>query len=108
SVDAGAAVLFLVGTALLAVMFGGMYGGDVRHHGFFFVLFLMGAWIVLGGPPSEAPSRWSRFRRAAIVPTLTTLLVVHIPAGAIAIAYDYRYIFSSGRRAADVLRAQGL
>jgi len=31
-----------------------------------------------------------------------------VPAAAIALAYDYRYVFSSGERAADALRANGL
>ncbi len=108
SVDAGAAVLFFVGTVLLVALFGGVYGGDVRHHGFFFVLFVMCAWIARGTIATGVASPWARFRRAAIAPTLTAILLVHIPGAAIALAYDYKYIFSSGRRAADLLRAQGL
>ncbi len=108
SVEAGAAVLFLVGTVLLGALFGGMYGGDVRHHGFFFVLFLMGAWIATARPQIATASRWSRFRRASIGATLTAVLLLHIPAAAIALTYDYAYVFSSGGRAAEVLRAQGL
>jgi hypothetical protein len=108
--DRGAAVLFGVGSVLLVVMFAGVYGGDVRHHGFFFVLFVMGAWMAALTPATtvEPQSRWSRMRRAALVPTLTAILLAHVPAAVIAIAYDYRYIFSSGRRAAEVLRAHGL
>jgi hypothetical protein len=106
--DRGAAVLFGVGTVLLVALFAGVYGGDVRHHGFFFVLFVMGAWMAALGETGEAHSGWSRVRRAALVPTLAAVLLVHIPAAVIAIAYDYRYIFSSGARAARVIRAGGL
>jgi hypothetical protein len=103
-----AAIVFGVGAALLLALFGGVYGGDVRHHGFFFVLFVMGAWIAADTTTRPAVSAWSRVRRAALAPTLLAVLLVHVPAAAIAIAYDYRYVFSSGRRAADVLRARGL
>src|SRR5215472_1402944 len=64
-----AAVLFAVGAALLVVLFGFVYGGDTRHHGFFFVLFLMGAWLA-GAAPSAARARggWRRVREAALAP----------------------------------------
>jgi hypothetical protein len=107
--DRAAAILFGVGALLLMALFGGVYGGDVRHHGFFFVLFLMGAWMADGAATrGEIESGWSRVRRAALRPTLMVVLLVHIPAAAIALGYDARYIFSSGKRAADVLRANGL
>jgi hypothetical protein len=106
--DRGAATLFGVGTVLLVALFAGVYGGDVRHHGFFFVLLVMSAWMAARGATGQNDSPWSRVRDAALVPTLTAVLLVHIPAAAIAIAYDYRYIFSSGGRAANVLRARGL
>jgi hypothetical protein len=110
SCDRSAAILFGVGTALLIALFGGVYGGDVRHHGFFFVLFVMGAWIAMATTEgaSGIASASRRLRRAAVAPTLTAVLLVHVPAAAIALAYDYKYIFSSGTRAANALRAQGL
>ncbi|MDP9002190.1 MAG: hypothetical protein M3O46_19020 [Myxococcota bacterium] len=101
--DRGAALLFGIGAILLIALFGGVYGGDVRHHGFFFVLFVMSAWIASGTTTCGAAG-WSRFRQRALVPTLTVLLLMHIPGAAIALAYDWKYVFSSGRRAADVLR----
>ena len=106
SCDRFAAVLFAVGGFLLVVLFNGVYGGDVRHHGFFFVLFLMGAWMARLATPSETAR--TKVRRVAVGPTVTALLLVHIPAAGIALAYDYKYVFSSGRRAADFLRAKGL
>jgi hypothetical protein len=54
SSDLASAILFGVGTLLLVALFGLVYPGDVRHHGFFFELLLMGAWIA-----SEAPHRAS-------------------------------------------------
>lgn len=119
STERAAAVLFAIGALLLVVLFGGVYGGDVRHHGFFFVLFVMGAWMasdaIRNDPARAVPrdeprdeGRWRRFRRSALEPTLTAVLLVHVPAAAIALAYDYRYVFSSGGRAADVLREKGL
>lgn len=113
--ERAAAILFGLGTLLLVVLFAFVYGGDVRHHGFFFVLFLMGAWIARDATmaatavsPVEARGRVARFRDAALVPTLAAILVLQVPGAAIAIGYDTKYIFSSGTRAADVLAERGL
>jgi hypothetical protein len=105
-----AAVLFVVATALLVGLFKGVYSGSVRHHGFIFVAFLMSAWIAwTGRAPEDGPVPWwRRFRDAALAPTVAAALLVQVPGAAIAIAYDARYIFSSGKRAADTLRALGL
>ena len=107
------AVLFVVGSCLLMALFGGVYGGDVRHHGFFFVLFLMGAWLASATESTREwtapPARpWSRLRRSALSPTLLVVLSAHVAGAAIALSYDYKYIFSSGTRAAAALRARGL
>ena len=105
----GAALLFGLGTLGLAGLFGLVYGGDVRHHGFFFVLLLMGAWIVAETPADPTPPRgWRRVRHAALLPTLAVVLVAHVAGTPIALYYDYRYVFSSGGRAAAVLRDRGL
>jgi hypothetical protein len=103
-----ATVLFGVGTVLLVALFAFVYGGDVRHHGFFFVLFLMAAWIAATAPPSGPRSLRSRVFGGALTPTVAAVLFLHLPAAAIALDFDYRYVFSSGRRAADALRAHGL
>ena len=95
-------VLFATGSLGLLVLFGLVYGGDVRHHGFFFVLLLMGAWLSAASP---APAG---FRAAASRSTLAAVLVAHVAGTPIALYYDAKYIFSSGRRAADVLRDEGL
>ena len=69
--DRVAAVLFGVGVVLLVALFAFVYGGDVRHHGFIFVLFLMGAWIVRGaGRRGAGKGTVARFRDRALVPTL--------------------------------------
>ena len=49
-----------------------------------------------------------RFRDAALLPTFAAVLALHIPGAAIAIAYDTKYVFSSGTRAADALIKRGL
>jgi hypothetical protein len=106
-----AAILFGLGTAGLMGLFGLVYGGDVRHHGFLFVLLLMGAWLVKQEEPATPPgrqARWQRIRDAALVPTLAVVLLGHVAGTPIALAYEYAKIFSSGDRAAKVLRAQGL
>jgi len=108
-----AAVFFVLSTALLVGLFKGVYSGSVRHHGFIFVAFLMAAWIARGARPPRAgaPRLWERLDRlrdAALAPTVFAVLIAHVPGAAIAIAYDARYIFSSGKRAADTLRAMGL
>ncbi len=97
--DRTAAIVFGLGAALLVTLFAFVYGGDVRHHGFFFVLFVMGAWIARAAQPK--PGRVARFRETALVTTFAAILALHIPGAAIAIGYDTKYIFSSGTRAAD-------
>jgi hypothetical protein len=108
SVDRAAVIVFTVGSVLLVALFGGVYGGDVRHHGFFFVLFLMGSWIARAASRAAAAQRGRRLRQATLGPTLAAVLLVHVPAAAIALSFDYRYVFSSGARAAEALRERGL
>ena len=59
-----------------------------------------------GDAAGEPPGR--RLRRAAAGPTVVAVLLAQVPGAFIAIAYDVRYIFSSGGRAAAELRARGL
>jgi hypothetical protein len=107
--DRTAWILFGLGALGLGSLFGLVYGGDVRHHGFFFVLLLMAAWLEAEGPASAARSAWWwRLRDRALVPTLGVVLVAHVAGTPIALYYDYRYVFSSGGRAAAVLRDRGL
>ncbi len=90
------------------MLFGIVYGGDVRHHGFFFVLFLMGAWLTESSVAGRTRVGWRQTRDRALAPTLAVVLVAQVLGTPVALYYDYRYVFSSGRRAADVLRAKGL
>jgi hypothetical protein len=101
-----AALLFSVGSLLLVALFGLVYGGDVRHHGFFFVLLLMAAWIDAAACASAGAD--AGLRRKAAERTLAGVLVLHCAGTPIALYFDAKYVFSSGRRAADVLRARGL
>jgi hypothetical protein len=105
-----AAILFGLGTLGLMALFGLVYGGDVRHHGFLFVLLLMGTWLAKLEAPGPEPTAtgWRRLRAAALAPTLAAVLVAHVAGTPIALAYEYAKVFSSGGRAADVLRARGL
>lgn len=100
-----AALLFAIGTFGLWGLFAFVYGGDVRHHGFFFVLFVMGAWIAAGAR-SSAPRRSARARATRV--TLAAVLVAHVAGLPIALYWDTLYVFSSGARAAAVLRERGL
>ncbi len=93
-----AAVLFGVGSFGLWGLFAFVYGGDVRHHGFFFVLFLMGAWVA--GEARPASGATPRATRALV----GAVLVAHALGTPIALYWDGRYIFSSGARAAAYLR----
>lgn len=95
-------VLFAVGTFGLWVLFAFIYGGDVRHHGFFFVLFLMGAWLAARSRPRRG------FRTKATRATLAAVLVAQVAGTPIALYWDGRYIFSSGKRAAEALKERGL
>jgi hypothetical protein len=106
--DRFAVVLFAVGTLLLVGLFKGVYSGSVRHHGFIFVVFLMGAWIAYDTPASRAGASWRRLRDRSLAPTLAVILLAQLPGSAIAAYFDRRYIFSSGARAAATLRALGL
>ncbi len=106
--DRIAAVLFGVGALLLVVLFAFVYGGNVRHQGFLFVLFLMGAWLVRIAPGAAALAGWRRIRDGALSPTLAIVLCAHVLGTPVALYYDYKYVFSSGQRAADALRANGL
>jgi hypothetical protein len=101
--DRVAVVLFVVGSALLGMLFGFVYPGDVRHHGFFFVLFLMGAWIARGSAAGD-PS----LRGRALAPTLACVLVAQAAGTPVALYYDWKYVFSSGARAAEAMRQAGL
>ncbi len=101
--DRVAVVLFVVGALLLTMLFGLVYPGDVRHHGFFFVLFLMGAWLARDGAAGDRS-----LRARALAPTLVAVLLAHVAGTPVALYYDWKYIFSSGTRAAEVLRREGL
>jgi hypothetical protein len=120
-----AALLFGAGLVALTALFGLVYGGDVRHHGFLFVLLLMAAWLARQADPNDGPdagrrglgaqdeagiasSRWRRLRERALVPTLVVVLVAQVAGTPIALYYEYAKVFSSGARAADFLRARGL
>ena len=110
---AGPALFFGAGLAGLMALFGLVYGGDVRHHGFLFVLLLMAAWLVKDGDgeaasvPADAPL-WKRVRARALVPTLAVVLAAHVAGTPIALGYEYAKVFSSGARAAAALRERGL
>lgn len=101
-------VSFVLGAAALLALFAFVYLGDTRHHGFFFVLFVLGAWLAWGSTRDGNAAGWRRLRDAALRPTLTVILIVHVAGAAIALTFDRRYVFSSGARAAEVLRARGL
>jgi hypothetical protein len=103
SFDGFAVLLFAAASLLLVGLFSGVYSGSVRHHGFIFVAFVMAAWIA-----SIRTAHPRSLRQRALAVTLLAVLAVHVPGAAVAIAYDARYIFSSGKRAADEIRARGL
>jgi hypothetical protein len=106
-----AALLFGAGTLGLMALFGFVYGGDVRHHGFLFVLLVMGTWLASEAPQVADPAphgRWRRFRERARLPTLGAVFALHVAGAPIALYYEYEKVFSSGARAAQALRARGL
>ncbi len=108
SSDRTATVLFAVGAVLLVALFAFVYGGDVRHQGFLFVLLVMGAWIARSSEAGARRVGWRRLRARALPWTLAVVLVAHVAGTPIALYFDYRYVFSSGERAAAVLRERGL
>jgi hypothetical protein len=121
--ERAAALLFAAGALGLMALFGFVYGGDVRHHGFLFVLLVMGTWLASEGSakdlresssvlararPASKGSRWVSLRERARLPTLGAVLGLHVAGTPIALYYEYEKVFSSGARAADALRARGL
>jgi hypothetical protein len=108
--DRAAAILFGAGSLLLVTLFAFVYGCDVRHQGFLFVLFLMGAWIAAASSHAVAPSAggWRQFRDRARAATLPVVLSAHVAGTPIALYFETKYVFSSGARAARVLREKGL
>jgi hypothetical protein len=112
--DRFATILFGVGAVLLTALFTFVYPGDVRHHGFLFVLFLVAAWIVRAStdietsPPGPLSAGGEGEKEGALGRTLAAVLLAHVAATPIALYYDFQYVFSSGTRAANVLRERGL
>jgi hypothetical protein len=114
-----AALLFATGALLLVALFAFVYGGDVRHHGFFYVLFIMGAWLARTPEPRSAwrgggsdgnatAARWRRLRAAGLAPTLGAVLALQMLGTPVALYYDGKYVFSSGGRAASALEKADL
>jgi len=110
SFDCFASVLFGTSVVLLVGLFSGVYSGSVRHHGFIYVAFVMSAWIALQAAHDRRGIDGSTraFRERALGVTFVAVLILQCPGSVVAIAFDVRYIFSSGARAARSLQENGL
>ncbi len=101
--------LFVCG-ALLGV-FLIIYEAGLRHHGFLFMLFIFSAWISqdynenrLASPPLA--NKWLGARNSNRL--LVALLVVQVVAAASAFYSEWKYDFSSGKKAVAFLKEEGL
>jgi hypothetical protein len=112
-----ALVYFALATSVLAVFFFFNYFGYLRHHGFFFLVFLSASWMAFSRAetPSPAPSprlhsldSISSLCRRAAPAALTILLGVQALAGLYAAARDVRDPFSQGKATASYLLRHGL
>lgn len=98
-------------TAMLLFTFAKFHGYN-RHHGHFYILFVACVWLAALAPKGEELgrpvfARASRFLESHRDGILVALFSVHVAAGAVACAVDWRHPFSHNQRVAEFLRAEG-
>ena len=106
-----ALLIYLLGTIGLWGFFYVKDFGYLRHHGLFFIVFLVALWVAHYCSEvrwSNPLDRLSRVAERSLGPILTLLLIVQLIGGTIAVALDYRYAFSHGRTAAEFIDENGL
>ncbi|MBM3296046.1 MAG: hypothetical protein FJY83_00420 [Candidatus Aminicenantes bacterium] len=109
-----ALITFALATSALAAFSYFNYFGYLRHHGFYFLVFLSALWMTSSAAAPAPGSRrdgrlaWltAACRRAAPA-ALTFILAIQALAGAYASARDIRDPFSRGRAVADFLQKRG-
>jgi hypothetical protein len=87
--SAPAALVFVAGEAAVTALLYVEYSGGYRHHGHYFVLFVLAFWWA----SARSGEGGARLRGAHVL--LTTALVIHVLAAAYFVAADARRPFSS-------------
>ena len=104
-----ALLIYLIATVGLLAFFYVKYGGSMRHHGFLFFTFVLTSWIYHDCPKINLP-----FDSVCVLAqrcfgiVFTCILIFHYLGGITAIAMDYRYIFSNGKRTAEYIKQQDM
>lgn len=107
-------ILFLLGTIGLVVFAYAKHSGGMRHDGFLFIVWFVSIWVAksldddgqsleLSEHASEYALSWERSSKF-----LTALLFVHFAGGLAALVQEYRYEFSGGRHAANIIARSDL
>jgi hypothetical protein len=106
-----ALIVFLVGTSGYLVFFAFLFPGSAHHHGYLFVVWVLGAWLAWGGAASRWPTvlqRWSERFEPERSRILTLSLVLPVVAMIEVAGGDLTGPFADAGHVADVLRANGL
>ena len=103
-----ALLTYLTGTIGLLSFFYLKHFGEIRQHGFLFVLFIIAAWIYRDAEEAKGFTRGERpgsIWEKSINPVLTFILIFHVIGGITAVRMDIRYVFSYGKAAAEFIKA---
>jgi hypothetical protein len=106
-----ALLTFLLGTLGLLSFFYVKFFGDLRHHGFLFMLFIVAVWILRYGEEERgfaAMHGLSRMAGRLLGPILTFILTLHFVGGIIAVSMDNRYVFSNSKATAAFIKERNL
>ena len=102
-------LIYLIGTIGLLAFFYVKYGGSIRHHGFLFFTFVLTSWIYHDCPELDLKfSALSRIAQRCFSVVFTGILIFHFLGGITAVAMDYKYTFSNGKRTAEYIKGQGM
>ena len=116
-----ALLIYLVSMLGLFTFFYVVHYGNLRHHGFLFVTWLMVAWIYRDCPEIHVLERKNEKRAVwksastgftawprTFSTLLTSILVCQCIGGIIAVRMELRHVFSFGKQTAEYIKAQGL
>lgn len=85
--------LFFLAAIPMWILFAFIWHGSVRHHGHFFLLFLVCYWFLVQN------GNQSKFSKVF----LTSILILQIPGGIYAYYMDYKYEFSGSEKVANYI-----
>lgn len=86
--DKKVVIIFFAGTVFMWILFAFIWHGQLRHHGQFFLLFLVCYWFLV---KSGNQSKFSKY-------FLTFILLLQIPGGVYAYYMDWKYDFSGSKK----------